>query len=185
VFPFVPFVPICACLCPNEEVFGVFHNIKITYKTPSHTIKNLICSYKKAISNKMKKPSVIFILKCTAILYISAFTNIDNLTKGKAATPLITKGNCKVQVLGQDEFTAFTFAFNANGTVTASKDNLQIKGLWMEDNIDKKINIRFNTYNPTIQKLNNRWLIKEVTKNQLLIQSSESSNASFVTIASL
>jgi hypothetical protein len=133
----------------------------------------------------MKKPSVIFILKCTAILYISAFTNIDIFTKGKAATPLITKGNCKVEVIGQDEFTAFTFTFNLNGTVTATKDNLQIKGLWMEDNIDKKISIQFNTYNPTIQKLNNRWLIKEVTKNQLLIQSSESSNASFVTIASL
>jgi archaellum component FlaF (FlaF/FlaG flagellin family) len=133
----------------------------------------------------MKKPSVIFILKCTAILYLSAFTNIDMFTKGKAATPLITKGNCKVQVLGQDEFTAFTFTFNANGTVTAKKDNVQINGLWMEDNIDNKINIRFNTFNPTIQKLNNRWLIKEVTQNQLLIQSNESSNASFVTIASL
>jgi archaellum component FlaF (FlaF/FlaG flagellin family) len=166
------------------------HNNLITYATDEYLLflhhKKTFCSYLISINRyKLKKSTTIFFVKCTIILYVAAFTNIDAFKKGKAATPLITKGNCKVEVLGVEEFSAYTFTFNTNGTVKAIKDNIETNGEWIENNIDKKINIHFNTYNPTLQQLNNSWLIKNVTQNQLYIQSNKNNDGSFVTIASL
>jgi hypothetical protein len=133
----------------------------------------------------MKKPVLLLTLKCAVVVYLLAFTGIDNFKKGKSATPLITKGNCSINLSGQDEFALYTFTFLPNGTVVAKKDAIEITGQWMEDNISKKINILFSTYNPTLSKLNNRWNIKDVKENQLLIESPQTNNPSLVTIASL
>ncbi len=133
----------------------------------------------------MKKPIIILVLKCAMAIYLLAFTGIDNFKKGKSATPLITKGNCSINLIGQDEFTSYTFTFLQNGTVVAKKDGVEITGQWMEDNISKKINIHFSTYNPTLSKLNNQWNIKDVNESQLLIESPQTNNPSLVTIASL
>jgi hypothetical protein len=133
----------------------------------------------------MKKPIIILVVKCVAIVYLLAFTSIDNFKKGKSATPLITKGNCTINLMGDDVFSMYTFTFLTNGTVVAKKDNIEITGEWMEDNISKKINIHFSTYNPTLSKLNNRWNIKDVNENQLLIESPQTNHPSVVTIASL
>lgn len=119
------------------------------------------------------------------MVYLLAFTSIDNFNKGKSATPLITKGNCSINVMGQDDFASYTFTFLPTGTVLAQKDGIKISGQWMEDNISKKINIHFSTYNPTLTKLNNSWKIKDVTENQLLIESQQANNPSLLTIASL
>ncbi len=133
----------------------------------------------------MKKPVILLAIKCAALLYVLAFTGIDDFKKGKAATPLITKGNCSINILGQEDMSSYTFSFLLNGKVIAKKNGVEIYGEWMEDNISKKINIQFNTYNPTINSLNNRWIIKEVNENKLLIESPQTNNPSLVTIAAL
>ena len=133
----------------------------------------------------MKKPAIIFILKCVAIFYISAFTNMDGIKKDKTAASLIPKGNCKINLQNCNEFSAYTFAFINNGTVLAKKDGIEITGQWAEDNSSKKINIHFNTYNAALSKLNNSWIIKDVNKNQLVIETVQNGNLGLVTIASL
>ena len=39
----------------------------------------------------MKKPLLIFIIKCTVIIYIIVFTNIQDLTTAKSVPPIITR----------------------------------------------------------------------------------------------
>jgi len=38
----------------------------------------------------MKKPMLIFIIKCAVIIYIIVFTNIQDLTTSKSVPPIIT-----------------------------------------------------------------------------------------------
>ena len=38
----------------------------------------------------MKKPMLIFIIKCAVIIYIIVFTNIQDLTTAKSVPPIIT-----------------------------------------------------------------------------------------------
>ncbi|MEI9957630.1 MAG: hypothetical protein WDM90_15335 [Ferruginibacter sp.] len=117
----------------------------------------------------MKIPKLIFALKCSVIVYIAACTGIDKLTVSDSLSQLVTKGTWKVNcytgtnnVDNTCNFQDYTFAFEKNGNVTATKKGVSFKGHWLEDNISKKITINFDNSNLVLNELNDYWDITSI-----------------------
>jgi hypothetical protein len=127
----------------------------------------------------MKKPFLLFALKCSVIVYFAACTSIDQLAISKSVTnQLTTKGTWKVNCFGNASsdntcvFEGYAFAFNASGKVVATKDGNAIEGHWLEDNISKTITISFkNSNNPFGQRLNTQWSIDNIDKSSISLKS--------------
>ncbi len=117
----------------------------------------------------MKKPVLLFALKCSVILYFAACTSIENLAVSKSVTQLVTKGTWKVNCYSSTitdntcDFKDYTFTFDPSGKVIALKDNLSFTGNWIEDNISKKIIINFNNSNVLLDELSDYWNITSIT----------------------
>lgn len=117
----------------------------------------------------MKKPLLLFALKCSVIVYFAACTNIQNLADQKSVSHLLTKGNWQVNCFSNTtadntcDFKGYTFSFNAAGSVSAVKDGKKFNGNWIEDNISKKITIHFITGNTVLNELNDYWNITDIT----------------------
>ena len=118
----------------------------------------------------MKKPTLLFALKCSVIIYFAACTSIDKLAVSKSVSQqLTTKGNWKVNCFGNATndntciFEGYSFNFDASGKVMASKNGTTIKGNWLEDNISKTITISFAGSNTVLNELNDYWNITNVT----------------------
>ena len=116
----------------------------------------------------MKKPSLLFALKSAVILYFAACTSIDHYTAGKAATPIVTKGIWKVNFFKDAEnnltndLAGYTFTFNSSGVVKATKNGVDINGNWFEDDIANRITIDLGATDPSLEKINRHWNIKDL-----------------------
>lgn len=117
----------------------------------------------------MKKPVLLFALKCSVIIYFAACTNIQNFGVSNSVTKLITKGNWKVNCYSNSNtdntcnFKDYSFTFAASGNVIAVKDGISYTGNWLEDNISKKITINFNKSNAILDELNDYWDITAIS----------------------
>jgi hypothetical protein len=117
----------------------------------------------------MKKPTLLFALKCAVIVYFAACTSIEKIGATKSITQQVTKGSWKVNCFSNTitdntcNFKDYTFIFNSNGTVTAAKDGVSYTGSWIEDHIAQKITISFKNSNAVLAGLNNYWNITAVT----------------------
>lgn len=117
----------------------------------------------------MKKPLLLFALKCCVIIYFAACTNIQKLADSKSVSQLVTKGNWQVNCFTNTiadntcDFKGYTFSFDAAGNVSAVKDGEKFSGNWIEDNISKKITIHFTTGNAVLNELNDYWNITSIT----------------------
>ena len=117
----------------------------------------------------MKKPFLLFTLKCAVILYFAACTNIQDYSIANTVSTVVTKGMWKVN-LCQDqskedcnEFAGYTFSFNLSGDVTASKDGVVVKGKWAEDNISNRLSLNLQSDDAVLKKLNNYWSISNIS----------------------
>ena len=118
----------------------------------------------------MKKPFLLFALKCTVIVYFAACTSIEKLAVSKSVTDqLVNKAAWKVNCFGNATsdntciFEGYAFSFDASGKVIASKDGKTIEGHWLENNISKTVTISFNNANPVLNELSNYWNISSIT----------------------
>lgn len=117
----------------------------------------------------MKKPALLFALKCSVIIYFAACTNIQDFGVSNSVTKLVTKGNWKVNCYSNSNadntcnFKDYTFTFDASGKVFAVKDGISYTGNWLEDNISKKITINFNKSNAILDELNDYWDITAIS----------------------
>ena len=117
----------------------------------------------------MKKPFLLFALKAAVILYFAACTSIDNYTAGKAATPIVTKGVWKVDFFTNandnriTDLSGYTFTFNSSGILKASKNGIDVNGKWFEDDIAKSISIDLGASDPSLEKINGNWDIKDIS----------------------
>jgi len=124
----------------------------------------------------MKKPFLLFTLKCTVILYFAACTNIQNYSIANAVSTVVTKGMWKVNLCqGQskddcNEFAGYAFKFNLSGDVTASKDGVVVKGKWAEDNTSSRLTLNLQSTDPVLVKLNNYWNISTVSDMQVVLE---------------
>ena len=95
----------------------------------------------------MKKPLLIFALKCSVIFYFAACTGINEYTHSIAASPKIVKGKWKVNLFNnsqKDETTSFKgceLTFTPAGKIIILKNGKQYTGNWAEDQILKRVTI--------------------------------------------
>ncbi len=138
----------------------------------------------------VKKPLLLFTLKCSVILYFAACTGINSYTKSVAASPYVTKGTWKVNLLeaGKDEtrlLKGYDLTFSATGKITLRKDAEIITGNWSEDEIAKKITISLDTHDPVLEKLNNNWAITNANDNSIQMNNPEEITGGRLQITSL
>lgn len=117
----------------------------------------------------MKKHYLLFAIKCSVIIYFSACTGINKLGDSKSITRQVTHGKWKVNCFSNSKtditcnFEGYTFNFEESGRVIAVNNENRIEGNWLEDQITKKITIRFDDSNEVLNDLNNYWNITSVT----------------------
>ncbi len=138
----------------------------------------------------MKKPFLLFAIKCSVILYFAACTGINSYTSSIAATPFVTKGTWKVNLLtaGTDatsQLAGYHLTFSPSGEITAKKNNKVITGNWAEDEIEKRITINLNTDDPALEKLNNNWVISTASDNAVQLNDPENNSGGRLQITSL
>ena len=139
----------------------------------------------------MKKPLLIFAIKCSVIIYFAACTGIDDYTNTVAATPHVTKGSWKINLFTEEKidetatFDGYTLTFEQNGKIIARKNGEQITGNWAEDDILKRITINLNTKDPVLAKLNDYWNISAVSKTGVNLQNTQNPSNGRLQITSL
>ncbi len=139
----------------------------------------------------MKKPFLLFTLKCSVILYFAACTGINSYTNSVAATPHVTKGTWKVNLFtttGVDEtsqLNGYNLTFSPSGKITAQKNGEVTTGNWSEDEIEKKIAINFDTQDPVLEKLNSYWDISTANNTSIQLKDTENSSNGWLQITSL
>jgi hypothetical protein len=139
----------------------------------------------------MKKPILLFAIKCSVILYFAACTGIDKMTTAISATPRVTKGAWKINLYTEsknDETASFEgcmLTFEPTGKIIAYKNGEQITGNWSEDDILKRITINLNTKDPALSKLNSYWNIATISKWQLNFQNASHPQESQLQITNL
>ncbi len=130
----------------------------------------------------MKKPFLLFALKAAVILYFAACTSIDHYTTGRSATPIVTKGIWKVNSYKEannnltNDLAGYTFIFNASGTITASKNGVDVNGSWFEDDIANRVSIDLGTSDPLLKKMNGHWNIKDLSGATIEFQDNNSAD---------
>jgi hypothetical protein len=139
----------------------------------------------------MKKPILLFAIKCSVILYFAACTGIDKMTTAISATPRVTKGAWKINLYTESKydktatFDGCMLTFEPSGKIIAYKNGQKITGNWAEDDILKRISINLNTKDPSLAKLNNNWNISNISKWQLSFNIANNSTDSQLQITSL
>ena len=124
----------------------------------------------------MKKPVLLFALKCSVIIYFAAFTNIQHIGVSNSVSDLVTKSTWKVNCFDNATadntciFEGYSFSFDASGKVTASKNGISAQGSWLEDNISKKISLSFTGADAALLQLNNRWDIANISEKGITFE---------------
>jgi hypothetical protein len=127
----------------------------------------------------MKKPALLFALKCTVIIYFAACSGIDSLTTSKSVTPQVTKGDWKVNCFSNTAvdntciFEGYTFAFEPTGKVTAQKNGVIVEGYWLEDDINKKITISFKNSGTALDALSDYWNVSAIQDGKISFEKQE------------
>lgn len=139
----------------------------------------------------MKKPLLLFSLKCAVIVYFAACSGIDSFTTAKSASAQITKGGWKVNCYSNTQtdntciFEGYTFNFLPTGKVTAVKGSNSFEGNWLEDNINEKVTISFKNSGTALDELNDYWNIAAIKDGEISFEKKEGNSTDKLYITSL
>lgn len=140
----------------------------------------------------MKKPVLLFALKCSVIIYFAACANIEKFSVSNAVSQqLISKGTWKVNCYDNAnidntcDFEGYIFSFDAYGKVIARKNGIAIEGNWLEDNISKKITLSFRKENSVLLQLNDHWNISSISNGGITFENNSYLNAEKLYITAL
>lgn len=139
----------------------------------------------------MKKPVLLFAIKCSVILYFAACTGINEYAEAESATPHVTQGTWKVNLFIEAEndktpaFEGCSLIFEPNGKIIATRNNQKYTGNWAEDNIQNRITINLDTKDPALAKLNSYWNISNITSAGLSFQNAKNPSSGWLQITSL
>lgn len=136
----------------------------------------------------MKNSFILFTVKCAVILYFAACTNIQTYTIADIATPVVSKGQWKVNLFmdanndNTNDYAGYTFTFNVTGNVKVAKNGTEVKGNWTEDNITNRVILHLDTVDPALVKLNKYWDISSVTNSQIAFQTKENNQLNMISL---
>lgn len=100
----------------------------------------------------------------------------------KAALSIITNGVWYVQLYLQNDsditasFSGYLFKFDANGTVSGTKDTVSEKGTWSVDIPSRSIISNFPTAPAPVKYLNETWKITDSYADSVVANSKDSIN---------
>ncbi|MCB0708819.1 MAG: hypothetical protein KDC15_05460 [Chitinophagaceae bacterium] len=129
----------------------------------------------------MKKPLLIFALKCSVILYFAACTGINDYGNTVSATSKVTKGTWKINLFTQgqqnetNQFSNCILKFDPSGKLSIIKNGQTITGNWIEDNIMQRITISLNTNDAVLTRLNDYWNISKISKSGISFRGNQNS----------
>jgi hypothetical protein len=127
----------------------------------------------------MRKPILLTAFKAAVILYFAACANVEDYTVSKSVTPVVTRGNWKVNLYMDanndktNDFAGYLFAFSSNGDVKATKNGNDVNGNWYEDNISKRVVINLGNTDPMLVNLNDAWNINDVTTTNVSLENED------------
>jgi hypothetical protein len=139
----------------------------------------------------MKKPFLIFAVKCTVIVYFAACTRIEDYTVFQDSGPVMTHGAWKVNLFRDAEndhtqdYSGYTITFKNSGEISATRNGNEILGNWTEEKDSKRIIINLGTTDPQLSKLNEYWRIASISDAELEIESSDKMKSGKLKIASI
>ncbi len=139
----------------------------------------------------MKNTTILFLLKCSIIIYLVAATNIEQITQHHTASKVLTKGYWKVNSNENNFsestsiFSDYTFTFNANGRLTANKNGIILKGHWVEDNLTNKVTLNFSFNNFITNSQNNLWFVKSISQQEITLQNAATAKENVVLLSAL
>lgn len=139
----------------------------------------------------MKKPFLLFALKCSVIVYFAACSGIDSFTTAKSVSAQITKGGWKVNCYSNTQtdntciFEGYTFTFEPTGKVIAVNGNNSFEGNWLEDNSSQKITISFKNSGTALDALNDYWNIAAIQDGEISFEKKEGSSTDKLYITAL
>ncbi|MEI7735602.1 MAG: hypothetical protein WCI49_09045 [Ferruginibacter sp.] len=139
----------------------------------------------------MKKPVLLFALKCSVIFYCVAFTNIHHIGVSNSVSELVTRSTWKVNCFDNATtdntciFEGYSFSFDASGKVIASKDGINMEGSWLEDNISKKISLSFSGADAALLQLNNHWNIENISEKGITFENNTDNTSEKLLITAL
>ena len=130
----------------------------------------------------MKNSFLLFFIKCAVIVYVTAFTNIQDLAIADTAIQDITNRKWEVNLYSDtdnnrsNEFTGYIFTFNALGEMIVRKGGVEVKGNWSEDKITKRVTLNFGNTDRVLEKLNNYWSISDITNTKVSLHNNDQAN---------
>ncbi len=139
----------------------------------------------------MRKPLLLVALKATIILYFAACANVEDYTASRTVTPVVTKGSWRVNLYMDaandktNDFAGYTFSFNGNGEIKATKNGVVTTGNWYEDNITKRVSINFGSADPVLNNINDSWRINAVDNTTINLQGEGNASSEVLTITIL
>lgn len=139
----------------------------------------------------MKKPVLLFAIKCSIIVYFAACTGINEYATSVSATPQVTQGTWKVNLFIESQtdetavFEGCALVFEPNGKIIINKNGQQITGNWAEDDISKKITINLDTNDPALAKLNNNWTVSNISNAGVSFENAKNPDEGWLQITSL
>lgn len=139
----------------------------------------------------MKKPVLLFAIKCSIIVYFAACTGINEYTTAVSATPQVTQGAWKINLFIESQndetavFEGCALVFQPNGKIIINKNGKEITGNWAEDDISKKITINLDTNDPALAKLNNNWTVSNISNAGVSFENAKNPTEGWLQITSL
>lgn len=125
----------------------------------------------------MKNRIIIFAFACFAIMGFASCSTTP-FEDNKVFSPLITQGTWEVNMFMESsnnqtpDFAGYTFVFDLNGSVKATKNGVDVNGTWIED-ISKNILIVFDNTDPVLYRFTKEWLVKGYTKTSINLSSTD------------
>jgi hypothetical protein len=138
----------------------------------------------------MRKP-ILWGLQALVIFYFVACSSVEDYPSTQAITPVVTKGNWKVNLYMDanndktNDFTGYSFTFAGDGSLKASKAGVEIAGNWYEDNISKRVVINLGNTDPMLIRLNDSWNISDVSNTTVSFENNDAQSIDRLKITSL
>lgn len=139
----------------------------------------------------MRKPILMVALKAAVILYFAACANIEDYTMSKSITPVVTRGSWRVNLYMDanndktNDFKDYTFSFDSNGEIQASRNGTTITGDWYEDYITRKVMINLGNSDPVLDKINDAWRVTDVNNAAVSLQGDGNGGTEALSLSSL
>ncbi len=145
---------------------------------------------------KKRTASFLAILVTGVLILVSCTRSPDSIgaNNGTNSASNITAGNWRVTLFSERginetaDFAGFSFSFNANGVLVATRNGVSQNGTWSITNSSTKFNIDLGPktdVNKPLGELTDNWKIISVTATEIKLTDDNATSAEFLTFTKI